>query len=95
MKKLYLIKTNHLKAIKQISEKARNAEAVFPVKNIRTIVYVENLDDFLADQSSENRKKLPNGIDLQNMFLNNTTQQFFFNQTNLRNLKRLLLLHTE
>ena len=52
--KVVFDKNKPLESMEQISEKARNAEAIFPVKNIRTIVYVENLDDFLADQSSEN-----------------------------------------
>lgn len=56
--KVVFDKNKPLESMKQISEKARNAEAIFPVKNIRTIVYVENLDDFLADQSSENRKRI-------------------------------------
>ena len=56
--KVVFDKNKPLESMEQISEKARNAEAIFPVKNIRTIVYVENLDDFLADQSSENRKKI-------------------------------------
>ena len=56
--KVIFDKNKPLESMKQIMEKARNAEAIFPVKNIRTIVYVENLDDFLADQSSENRKKI-------------------------------------
>ena len=56
--KVIFDKNKPLESLQQILEKARHAEAVFPTSNIRTIVYVENLDDFLEDQSSENRKKI-------------------------------------
>ena len=56
--KVVFDKNKPLESLQQILEKARHAETVFPTSNIRTIVYVENLDDFLADQSSENRKKI-------------------------------------
>ena len=56
--KVVFDKNKPLESMKQILEKARHAETVFPTSNIRTIVYVENLDDFLEDQSSENRKKI-------------------------------------
>ena len=56
--KVVFDKNKPLESLQQILEKARHAEAVFPTSNIRTIVYVENLDDFLEDQSSENRKKI-------------------------------------
>ena len=56
--KVIFDKNKPLESLQQILEKARHAETVFPTSNIRTIVYVENLDDFLADQSSENRKKI-------------------------------------
>ena len=56
--KVIFDKNKPLESMKQILEKARHAETVFPTSNIRTIVYVENLDDFLEDQSSENRKKI-------------------------------------
>ena len=58
--------------MKQISEKARHAETVFPTSNIRTIVYVENLDDFLADQSSENL----NNISMWNNFAKYTSEEY-------------------
>ena len=56
--KVIFDKNKPLESLQQILEKARHAEAVFPTSNIRTIVYVENLDDFLADQSSENLRKI-------------------------------------
>ena len=56
--KVIFDKNKPLESMKQILEKARHAETVFPTSNIRTIVYVENLDDFLADQSSENLRKI-------------------------------------
>lgn len=51
-------KNNPLESMHQIFEKARKAETIFPTNNTRTIIYVENLDDFFEDQSSENRKKI-------------------------------------
>lgn len=65
-------KNKPLESMQQILEKARQAEAVFPTRNIRTIVYVENLDDFLADQSSENLDK----ISMWNKFAENASEQF-------------------
>ena len=56
--KVVFDKNKPLESLQQILEKARHAETVFPTSNIRTIVYVENLDDFLADQSSENLRKI-------------------------------------
>ena len=70
--KVVFDKNKPLESMKQILEKARHAETVFPTSNIRTIVYVENLDDFLADQSSENL----NNISMWNSFAEHVSEEY-------------------
>ena len=70
--KVIFNKNKPLESMRQILEKARHAETVFPTNNIRTIIYVENLDDFLADQSSENL----NNISMWNNFAKYTSEEY-------------------